>query len=79
MRGLLGSRRVPSTSCSATARYDLWPMMRRVAVADATRALRCPGWHEIRARSLYQHAGRHGAPSGQAGTYPLPGQRCAVR
>eukprot|EP00966_Prymnesium_polylepis_P008895 205309-Prymnesium_polylepis.1 len=26
----------------------LWPMMRRVAVADATRALRCHGWHEIR-------------------------------
>eukprot|EP00966_Prymnesium_polylepis_P008005 184388-Prymnesium_polylepis.1 len=23
------------------------PMMRRVAVADAARALRCPGWHEI--------------------------------
>eukprot|EP00966_Prymnesium_polylepis_P086727 2007515-Prymnesium_polylepis.1 len=22
-------------------------MMRRVAVTDATRALRCPGWHEI--------------------------------
>eukprot|EP00966_Prymnesium_polylepis_P085288 1974588-Prymnesium_polylepis.2 len=27
--------------------YGLF-MMRRVAVADATRALRCPGWHEIR-------------------------------
>eukprot|EP00966_Prymnesium_polylepis_P296244 6843298-Prymnesium_polylepis.1 len=24
-------------------------MMRRLAVADATRGLRCPGWHEIRA------------------------------
>ena len=25
-----------------------WPMMRRVAVAGATRALRCRDWHEIR-------------------------------
>eukprot|EP00966_Prymnesium_polylepis_P169516 3919498-Prymnesium_polylepis.1 len=26
----------------------LWPMMRRVAGAGATRALRCRGWHEVR-------------------------------
>ena len=26
----------------------LWPMMRRVAVTGATRALRCRDWHEVR-------------------------------
>eukprot|EP00966_Prymnesium_polylepis_P228904 5297127-Prymnesium_polylepis.1 len=35
------------TVWAARTPSGLWPMMSRVAVSDATRALRCPGWHEI--------------------------------
>eukprot|EP00966_Prymnesium_polylepis_P307538 7107420-Prymnesium_polylepis.2 len=44
------SRAVRVTHAAELHAYSsgLWPMMRRVAVAGATRALRCRDWHEVR-------------------------------